>query len=93
MYRLTPEADADIEDIILHIARDNETAAWRWFDAIREKCRALGEMPHMGIARPETRPELRTFPFGSYIIAYRPIAGGVEIVRIVHGARKWQDLL
>jgi len=93
MYRLTPEADADIEDIVLHIARDNKGAAWRWFDTIHAKFSVLGHMPQMGIARPEIRPALRTLPFGSYIIAYRATEHGVEIVRIIHGARKWQDLL
>jgi toxin ParE1/3/4 len=33
------------------------------------------------------------FPVGNYVILYRPIEAGVEIVRVLHGARQWQDLL
>ena len=47
----------------------------------------------MGVARPEIRPEMRLFVMGSNLIAYREIAGGVEIVRVLHGARQWQELL
>jgi hypothetical protein len=41
----------------------------------------------MGRARPELRSDLRSFPFGAYPILYRAIDDGVEIVRVVHGAR------
>ena len=50
-------------------------------------------MPGMGVARPDIRPELRTFPVGNYLILYREIENGAEIVRVVHGAREWQKLL
>lgn len=33
------------------------------------------------------------FPVGNYLILYRPIEAGVEIVRVLHGARQWRDLL
>ena len=58
-----------------------------------EKCRRIGEMPRIGVARPEVRPELRTLPFGNYLIVYREIEGGAEIVTVTHGASRWQDLL
>ncbi len=50
-------------------------------------------MPKMGVAHPEIRPDLRVFASGNYLLAYREVDGGVEIVRILHGARKWQELL
>jgi toxin ParE1/3/4 len=37
--------------------------------------------------------DLRTFPAGNYLILYRQIDDGAEIVRVVHGARRWQELL
>ncbi len=43
--------------------------------------------------RPEVRPGLRTFASGSYLILYHEIQGGAEIVRVIHGARRWQELL
>ncbi len=91
--RLRPEAEADIETIALYIAQDSPTAALRWVDEIYVHCRQIAEMPGMGIARPEVRADLRTFPVGNYLILYRQIEHGAEIVRVVHGARQWQDLL
>jgi toxin ParE1/3/4 len=50
-------------------------------------------MPGMGVARPEIRPDLRMFPVGSYVVLYPQVDDGVEIVRVLHGARPWQDLI
>lgn len=30
---------------------------------------------------------LRSHPHGNYVIFYRPIGDGIEIVRVLHGAR------
>jgi toxin ParE1/3/4 len=91
-FRLRPEAEADIEAIALYIADDNPSAARRWFDEMHLRCERIGEMPGMGVARPDVRPDLRTFPAGNYLILYREIDDGAEIVRVVHGARHWQKL-
>lgn len=92
-FRLRPLAERDIEEIVSYIAADSPSAALRWFEALRVTCARLGDMPKMGVARPEIRAELRTFVIGNYLIAYREIDGGVEIVRVLHGARQWQELL
>lgn len=92
-YRLRPQAEADIEAIALYIAEDNPSAARRWHEDICHLCRRIGGMPGIGIARPEVRPELRSFPIGNYLILYRQTDEGAEIVRVVHGARQWEDLL
>lgn len=91
-FRLRPEAEADLLDIVRHIADDNPAAAWRWYDSILERCRLLGDMPRIGVARPEVSPGLRMFPVGNYLILYREVDGGADIVRVVAGARMWQDL-
>lgn len=93
ILRLTPRAGADIAAIAHHIAEDNPIAAERWLGNSHYHCALLAEMPAMGGARPDVRSGLRTFPVGNYLILYRPIAGGAEIVRVVHGARQWQELL
>ncbi len=91
--RLRPEAEADIEAIAFYIAEDNPSAALRWYGEMLTHCQRIAEMPGMGIARPEVRADLRTFPVGNYLILYRQIEAGAEIVRVVHGARRWQELL
>ena len=44
-------------------------------------------MPLMGPARPELGRDLRSFPVGDYLLIYRPVKEGIELVRVVHGAR------
>jgi toxin ParE1/3/4 len=87
-----PEAKSDIRSVTRYIARDNPRAAERWFNDIYEKCGKLSKMPRMGVARPDIRSDLRTLPFGNYLIFYREIKGGVEIVRVLHGARDWENM-
>jgi len=92
-FRLRPQAEADLEDIALYIAEDNVQAARRWIEDMHALCQQLGEMPAMGVAKPSIRPGLRMLPAGSYLILYQEVDKGVEIVRVIHGARQWQDLL
>lgn len=92
-FKLTPKAESDISSTALYIAEDNPPAAVRWSGDILRHCRILGETPAMGVARPDVRPDLRTFPVGNYLILYRATDYGALIVRVVHGARQWQELL
>ncbi len=92
-FRLRPQAEADIEAITLYISEHNPRAAQAWYDEILRHCRQLGQMPGMGVARPEVRPGLRTFPVGNYLLLYQQVGQDAEIIRLIHGARQWQDLL
>ncbi len=93
MFRLRPEAEADLDGISLYIAENNPAAAFNWVDDIFLRFQRLGTMPAMGVARFDVRPNLRMLPFGNYVILYQEAEGGVEIVRVFHGARQWQELL
>ncbi len=92
-FRLLPAAEADVESIADYIAEDNPRAAQRWIDDIEERFARLGDMPGIGVARPDVRPDMRMLPVGNYLILYRQVADDAEIVRVLHGARQWQDLL
>jgi toxin ParE1/3/4 len=92
-YRLRPQAEADIEAIALYIAEDDPPDAKRWYEDIYRHCQRIGELPGIGVARPEVRPDLRSFAVRNYLILYRQTDFGAEIVRVVHGARQWDELL
>ena len=92
-FHLRPQAEADLEDIALYIAEDNVQAARQWIEDMYALCQQLGEMPSMGVAKPYIRSGLRMLPAGGYLILYQEVDKGVEIVRVIHGARQWQDLL
>lgn len=83
----TVRAEADLDEIWLYIAPDNIGAADALIDAIGQTAYRLAEQPLMGRARPELAPELRSFPVGRYVLFYRPVPNGVELVRALHSAR------
>jgi toxin ParE1/3/4 len=87
VLRRTRQAARDLLDIWRHIAEHDPGAADRLVRALDAKAVLLSENPRLGPARPDLAADLRYFPVGRYVLLYREIAGGVEIVRCVHGAR------
>ena len=85
--KLTDQAEADLEDIWVHIARDSPANATRFINRVLERCERLADMPGTGRSRADLGPDLRSVPLGNYLIVYRPIAGGIEVVRVLHGRR------
>lgn len=45
---LRPQAEADLEDIVLYIAEDNVQAARRWIEDMHALCQQLGEIAFRG---------------------------------------------
>jgi len=85
--QFTPEAGQDLDDIHDYIAQSNPAAADRVIDAIEQACRRLASSPGIGRRREDLGPGLRSFPVRRYVIIFRETNGGVEIVRVFHGAR------
>lgn len=90
--RRTPLADQDLEEIWIFVAHDDPDAADRLLDRIEESAQLLAENPYLGPARPDIASELRYHPVGNYLLLYRIVKNGIELVRIVHGARNWMSL-
>jgi toxin ParE1/3/4 len=89
----TAEAEEDLIDIWFYIAADNAHAADRLLDTLDEKSQLLADNPRLGAGRPDISPGMRLWRVGNYLILYREIGDGVEIVRYTHGARRLQDLV
>jgi toxin ParE1/3/4 len=85
--RFSPEAENDLDQLSNFIAERDPGAARRLINKLETNCWLLAGMPGMGRARPELRHDVRSFPVGPFVIFYRQIAGGIEIVRVVRGAR------
>lgn len=88
-----PQASCDIAEIADYIAEDNLDAALRLVDAYDAAVKRLAEHPHIGtIFQPAIRrlSGLRVWPihgFSNYLIFYRPLDGGIEVLRVIHGMR------
>jgi len=88
----TAQAEEDLIEIWIYIAQDNPGAAERVLDDIEQRSHALADNPLMGRLRPDIAPELRYFAVGSYLILYRTVQNGIQIVRVIHGARDLPNL-
>ncbi len=85
--RITSKAAQDLIDIGSFIAEHDVRAADRLLDTFDSKCRLLADHPELGALREDLAPRLRFLPFGNYLIFYRAISEGIEIIRVLHGAR------
>jgi toxin ParE1/3/4 len=91
--RRTARAEDDLTEIWAYIARDNPPAADRLLDLLDEKTRMLAQSPKTGAARDDIAVGVRHFPVGNYLILYRDIGDGIEVVRYVHGMRLLRNLV
>lgn len=83
-------ARADLLAILRFIADQSGSVgvAERFTDDLRAKCRRLAELrATLGRARPELRPDIRSFAFRGYVIFFRYGADRLEIVNILEGHR------
>jgi toxin ParE1/3/4 len=92
LIQRTAQAEEDLIEIWIYIAQDNPEAADRVLDDIEQQFHALADNPLMGRLRPGIAPELRYFTVGKYLILYRTVPDGVQIVRVIHGARDLSHL-
>ena len=77
----------DYLEIWLYVARDNPDAADRLVEQFDHYLDLLASAPLIGRSEEDLSTGLRSFPVGSYLIFYRPIEGGIELARLLHGAR------
>jgi toxin ParE1/3/4 len=83
----TAAARDDYFEIYDYIAEHSLQNAERVLRRLDERLRLLAANNLMGRPRPELAANLRSFPESSYIIFYRPIDGGIELIRVIHSAR------
>jgi toxin ParE1/3/4 len=84
----TPEAKRDLRQIVRFISRDKLSAASNWLETIKRCFRTLASQPGLGeLLGSHHRGEVRRHAFGNYVIYYRPFNGGIEVLRVLHGAR------
>lgn len=89
MSRVTrrPEVDIDLLEIAVYIGQDDLEASDRFIDQLTERFELLATQPEMGRARPELGARIRSFPVGQYVIFYEPITDGIDVIRVMSGAR------
>src|SRR5207253_2286674 len=99
--RVTKSAKArrDLREHFVYIGRDSLPAARRFLQAADKAMEKLARMPQMGSPWDSTNPALAGLrvwgirKFENYLIFYRAVPEGIEVLRVLHGARDLDTLL
>jgi toxin ParE1/3/4 len=98
-YVVKPRADRDLSDYADYLAEEATLdLALRFLAAAHETFALLAQQPNMGWhsrLRHTALKSLRVFRiigFEHLLIFYRPLADGVDILRVVHGSRNLRAL-
>ncbi len=98
--RILPNAARDLDDQADYLAREASLeTALRFYDNAAATFEDLARMPGLGEQRETSNPRLmemrvwRIKGFENHLIFYRPTAEGIEIVRVLHGARDLDHIL
>jgi toxin ParE1/3/4 len=87
--RWTPTALRDLESLYDYVADDSVTAAAGIVEHVLDAIGALERHPSMG--RRGRVAETRELIVNPYIVAYRLHESVIELLGIIHGARRWPD--
>lgn len=90
----SPRSRQDLVSVHQWISEGSRQRAVRFVDKLIRKCEKLAENPNIGLTIEEA-PDLgiRWTRVGSFLIFFRVLEDSVEIVRVIHGARDWLQLI
>lgn len=97
-YILDPIVEDELWSIWRFIARDNPDAATRVVEAAYETFGTLAANPELGRPRKFRNPRLlgirsfRVSGFDNYLIFYRAVNDGIQVLHVYHGARDLESL-
>ena len=86
----------DLEQIVIYISQDNLNAALKLHDQIVDTANKLSGFPMMGRTVPDekiSKHGFRMISYGKYLLFYKVYEDTVVILRVLHGARDYSDLL
>ncbi|MEM9216229.1 MAG: type II toxin-antitoxin system RelE/ParE family toxin [Cyanobacteria bacterium P01_F01_bin.150] len=86
-YVINVLATQDLNEIADYFAEYNLAAGSQFFRAFNKKCKQLVAFPNSGKSYDSIRPGLRGLSLDNYIIFYRLLDDGIEILRVIHGRR------
>ena len=85
----TETALSHLQSIHDYIAKDSKRNADRFVDRITRKSQQIGTWPMAGSVVPEFEsPDVREIFEKSYRIVYRILPDRVDVIAVIHGARK-----
>ena len=85
-------ASIDLDNIWFYIASDHPVAANAFLRRIFARCQSYARQPQLGESREELGRDVRCFSVERYVVYYKPITDGIELIRVLHGYRDIQQL-
>ena len=92
-YYLSSLAEDDVRTIWERIAIENLSAADRMVDRITAVFDQLAAHPESGEKLIHRTRSIRRVTVPPFVVYYRFAGGDVNIVRVLHGSRQWEDLV
>ena len=89
---ISQPAIKDLEEIIDYFSSRNIDAGERFVNEFEKKCKNLANFPNMGRNYDDLKLSLRGLPLADYIVFYRIIDDGIEIIRVISGYRDLESL-
>jgi toxin ParE1/3/4 len=89
---LSVGAEVDLLEITSFVSSGDEVLVRKFVARFTEVLNMLAEYPEMGRKRDDLRPGLRSISFSPYLVIYQIQSEGIEVVRLVHGAREIEAL-
>ena len=90
---LTSIAEADLVQIWLYIATQSEESADRLLARLESGLQQLADHPELGEMVTRLRFDFRVFSVSNYVVVYQGAEDGILVLRVMHAARNWQEIL
>jgi toxin ParE1/3/4 len=91
-YVINVLASRDIDEISEYFAGVSLAAGDRFFQGFNRKCKQLVAFPNSGKSYADIHPCLRGLSLENYVIFYRILDDGIEILRVVNGRRDFESI-
>jgi toxin ParE1/3/4 len=91
-YVINILASQDLNEIADRFTETNLKAGEQFFSDFNRKCKQLVAFPNSGKSYAEIRSDLRGLSLDGYILFYRILEDGIEILRVVSGRRNFPSL-
>ena len=98
-WEIRRQAERDIDEQLIFLAKRSHQAATRFLDAVEKTFQLLAESPDRGFLWDDDRNlerRIHAWPvrgFPKMLVFYRSLDQGLEIIRVLHGARDIATLL
>lgn len=93
VYHLKPLAAEDLDRILDYSIEQFPAQAARTSQELLDAFKRLAENPTYGNPRDDLFPGCRTWMVRVFVIIYREVEDGVEVVRIAHGRQLLEGLV